>query len=391
MREVGGDVVEESVRDHGSAADHVTTSKALPNRHRNVTSRRVHRTVVAALLALGLGGASIFIWLRYGRENFHVVVDGSVFRSSQPTPTSLKRYRDQRGLRTVINLRGCWPGLSWYEAERSAADDLGLVTYDIMLTTHRLAPPGELRKLVQALDQAPRPLLLHCRHGADRTALAVALELALHQGKSIEESKQAYHWKYGHSPWAWGWGLPHLFDLYQADLRQRGDSHSPENLRAWIENLATVGYFAAEIKPSETPTSVSQPVHLKVVARNASPFPWRLASRWSSGISLRGAIAPAGASKKSWVRAYGSPRDVLPGAVAQFEIVLPVPDARGPAQLDLDLVDAHGITFRQMEGGGWTSALERAPESTTHGSTPVADHSKQEGLNDEPGIVADVP
>ena len=57
-----------------------------------------------------------------------------------------------------------------------------------------------MRELVALMKRSARPVLIHCRHGADRTGLAVALYMKALEDFSPEEAERALSLKYGHLP-----------------------------------------------------------------------------------------------------------------------------------------------------------------------------------------------
>lgn len=132
--------------------------------------RPLMRVVTLAIVAL-LAFVGYLGW-RQWTGNFATVVAGEVYRSNQPTPERLVAYARDHGIRTVLNLRGADPGADWYEAERKAAADLGLTLIDFSLSANRELTRDQADTLLALLRDAPKPLLIHCRSGADRTGLA---------------------------------------------------------------------------------------------------------------------------------------------------------------------------------------------------------------------------
>ncbi len=86
------------------------------------------------------------------------------------------------GIATVINLRGENPKSTWYLPERAACDTLGIGYRDCPLHSRRLPKKEMLTGLLEAYRTAPRPMLIKCSGGADRTALAAAIYLLLRDG-----------------------------------------------------------------------------------------------------------------------------------------------------------------------------------------------------------------
>jgi protein tyrosine phosphatase (PTP) superfamily phosphohydrolase (DUF442 family) len=117
------------------------------------------------LLSIGVQAAYICLGL-----NWHPVVAGQCYRCGQPSAASLRELVQQHGIRTVINLRGSNPEQEWYQEECRATESVGVVRFDVSLDGFHPPLPRELRKLVDYLEQAELPLLLHCHSGSDRSA-----------------------------------------------------------------------------------------------------------------------------------------------------------------------------------------------------------------------------
>jgi protein tyrosine/serine phosphatase len=113
--------------------------------------------------------------------NFRWVREGEAARSSQAHFGGLGRLMKRHGLGAIINLRGENSDLSWWRYEKRVCAALGAPHFDAMLDSRKLPTRPMLVRLMQAFDEAPRPFLLKCSGGQDRTALAAALYL-IHQG-----------------------------------------------------------------------------------------------------------------------------------------------------------------------------------------------------------------
>ncbi len=133
--------------------------------------------------------------LRRFWTNFHPVAKG-VFRSNQPSMARLEEYRD-RGIRTVLNLRGT-SRYSYYLFEREACDALGLTLVDINLSATKLPTRATILQLEQYFKTLEKPLLLHCKSGADRAGFVSALYLLLICGASIERAQRQLSFRYLH-------------------------------------------------------------------------------------------------------------------------------------------------------------------------------------------------
>ncbi len=157
------------------------------------------KTRAAALstfaLALLLGGYLLGIQLA---GNFGTVIDGVVYRSNQPSAAQLATYTKDHGIRSVINLRGAHPGSGWYNTEMAAARSLNLVHYDFAMSDSEELSSERARELIALIGRAEKPVLIHCKAGADRTGLASALYLAKLAGATEAQAERQISIRYGH-------------------------------------------------------------------------------------------------------------------------------------------------------------------------------------------------
>src|SRR5438105_1016407 len=117
----------------------------------------IKSVVFAALVMLVAECLRIFVG-----SNFHDVVPGKCFRSAQPTPALLDELKRTHGIRSIVNLRGDNPDEEWFKKEDAAAKRLNLILYDAGLASHEQAPDVDFRKFIQAVKDAPEPILIHC-------------------------------------------------------------------------------------------------------------------------------------------------------------------------------------------------------------------------------------
>lgn len=107
-------------------------------------------------------------------------VDAGLIRANHPTERRLRAHA-ARGLKTVINLRGA-SMQPQYQLEKHLCDELGLDLIDIAMDAYTPPPAAQALHLLDVLDRAPRPVLMHCKSGADRTGIAAALYVLDHGG-----------------------------------------------------------------------------------------------------------------------------------------------------------------------------------------------------------------
>jgi len=150
-------------------------------------------TVVTAALAI----AGYFGVLQL-TGNFHAVVEGALYRSGQPSAADIARYHQHYGIRTIVNLRGESDGADWYRAEVVEAEGLGISVVNFRMSSGRQLTWAQAAALVSILQKAEKPILVHCKAGADRSGLASALYVAAiaRQGEAAAERQISI--RYGH-------------------------------------------------------------------------------------------------------------------------------------------------------------------------------------------------
>jgi protein tyrosine/serine phosphatase len=133
--------------------------------------------------------------------NFHTVEQGVIYRSGQLSGTQFQSRIKENGIRTVINLRGNNAGRSWYDDEMKASALTGVQHIDFPLSSGKELTDDQLIKLTALLRDSPRPLLIHCEAGADRSGLASALYELVIAKRAPEEVWPQLSFRYGHFPW----------------------------------------------------------------------------------------------------------------------------------------------------------------------------------------------
>lgn len=130
--------------------------------------------------------------------NFHPVIAGELYRSSQPSASTISLLSKEYGIKTIINLRGDNAGHHWYDTEVAQAKLLGINHIDFRMSSRHELSQEQAAQLVQLMRDAPKPLLIHCQAGADRTGLATALYLAAIGRTSEQVAENQMSIFYGH-------------------------------------------------------------------------------------------------------------------------------------------------------------------------------------------------
>ncbi len=196
-----------------------------------------------------------FLWvdhavLRYRWTNFDHVADG-IYRSNHPNHARLQAFKDMGG-KTVFSLRG-GPNLppSLFEAE--SCDELDLTFHWISLSARKAPRKEALIELLDGFETLERPVLMHCKSGADRTGLAAALYMMIYHGKSVSEVKEHLSFKYLHIRRSATGILDHFLHMYAERNAQTGISVT-DYIRNEYDQAALTDSFASyqkALKPWE--------------------------------------------------------------------------------------------------------------------------------------------
>lgn len=188
-------------RRRGRHAITVVPRPCLPDR----SLRRRTRYALIALGLAALGGIAQIVDVFIEDANFRRIERQVAYRSAQVLSRFYAEDWDEiyrkSHFRSVINLRGGGPDAAWYRDEVAFAGAHDAVHRDFPLSANVQPSLAETEQLVQLMRDAPKPMLLHCNQGADRTGLASALFVYAIQGKSAEEAARQLSILYGHFPW----------------------------------------------------------------------------------------------------------------------------------------------------------------------------------------------
>ncbi|MHB8843157.1 MAG: dual specificity protein phosphatase family protein [Nitrospirota bacterium] len=168
-------------------------------------SKYIAAAVLAALLAL----PGYLLVVTKG-DNFHVITEGEAYRSAQLDGETLARYIRLYTIQSVINLRDEHPGEAWYDRERETCEKLGVAHYDVRLRSYQRPKDWQIEELLETFASAPRPVLIHCRAGADRSGLAAAMWKVVVDKEPKDSAKKQLSLRYGHLPF----GKPAILDRY---------------------------------------------------------------------------------------------------------------------------------------------------------------------------------
>ena len=199
-------------------------------------SGKIVRWSGRGLVLLVLIGLAYFYFHGALGPNYHIVTPPprTLYRSAQLSPDFLEARIKEHNIKTVVNLRGEHPGRSWYDAELATVDRLGVQFVSLKISGRRVPLRKEVLQIIDFLETRPRPMLVHCKAGADRSGLVAAIEVLLNDPDNIEGARDALSFfPYGHSGLGMYGRIDKFVDLYE----QYGNSGGGLDLKAWVETI----------------------------------------------------------------------------------------------------------------------------------------------------------
>ena len=110
-------------------------------------------------------------------NNFYRVND-SIFRSEQPSRDGIE-YLGSIGIRSLLSVRS--------KSDSSLIGGIRFNVYHIPMTTEKIYHEDVVKALA-VIKRSPKPLLIHCSRGADRTGLIIAAYRIVYCGWTKEQA-----------------------------------------------------------------------------------------------------------------------------------------------------------------------------------------------------------
>jgi protein tyrosine/serine phosphatase len=174
-------------------------------------SRRL-RIVIAAIVLLMLPPAGYFGVYMPVQGNFHAITAGEAYRSAKLDRSKLEYYIKKYDIKSIVNLIGEDPRKPWYREEIQVSAEHNIRHYDITLSATDEPTVEDTRRLVEIFQTAPRPVLIHCKGGSDRSGLAAAMWKVIVDKEPKSEARKQLSILYGHLPLGKTTTLDHFFE-----------------------------------------------------------------------------------------------------------------------------------------------------------------------------------
>lgn len=130
-----------------------------------------------------------------GVENSYRV-STELYRSGQPDEAGFHTI-ERAGIKSVLNLR------EYHTDTDEAADTkLKLLHYPVAAGS---VTKQDIVNILKLLRSAPKPVLVHCWHGSDRTGITIAAYRIVEQGVSVEDAEKEFtDDRFGHHEFWYG-------------------------------------------------------------------------------------------------------------------------------------------------------------------------------------------
>lgn len=186
-------------------------------REDGIMLRKILFGIIISILT-PLLGAAIYAYKVAQENNFHQITKGEAYRSAQLAGDELKHYIDVYHIKSILNLRGKEPGKRWYNEEVKVSEDKAVKHYDVYLSAYREPTAEMVRTLVELIKSAPRPILIHCQGGADRSGLVAAMWKVIVDKEPKREAGKQLSILYGHLPFGPASAMDQFFDKWHPVL-----------------------------------------------------------------------------------------------------------------------------------------------------------------------------
>jgi len=132
-------------------------------------------------------------------NNLHEVRKNELFRSAEMKPAEMATVVKEKGIKTVLDVRANPNDLSpEYTGEEKAVSDVGATYATFPMVGSRELSQKAVLDLLNLIDNAEPPLLVHCTSGTHRSGAVAAIWLMERDGVSFDEAMKQLSAKYGY-------------------------------------------------------------------------------------------------------------------------------------------------------------------------------------------------
>jgi len=233
------------------------------------SGRFAARIALIAGLVVVIAAGGLYANQRWVRGNFHEVVPGEVYRSAQPSPAQLRTWTREHHLAAVLNLRDD----RGFHDEADAARAAGLRYVHLPFSDGNPMERPAVLALLDSLETLPRPLLIHCRSGADRAGTVSTMAQMAVGGMSFMEARDqlsARYLHFGDDPEA----VEGVLLRYASYCERLGRNPGGwTEFKHWVRDHYHESYFLVDITAPDTiRTTPNTLTGVELVIRNGTDF-----------------------------------------------------------------------------------------------------------------------
>ena len=166
-------------------------------------------------------------FLRVNFRNLHQI-SPEMWRSNQPSPKHIRDHVAERGIRTILNLRGESPK-GYYLLEKEACEKYGVTLINYRMYSRDTPSVEAVVGARDLFESISYPALMHCKSGADRAGIMAVLYMHFRQGLPISEAISQLSLKYLHVRQGKTGMLDFFFESYL-----KFNENSPMSFMEWI-------------------------------------------------------------------------------------------------------------------------------------------------------------
>lgn len=331
------------------------------------SERRLRRGVLVAILA---GFLLLTAWL-VTDDRVLEVIPGEIVRSGRLEPTELRQVVRRFQLRTIVSLVVSGPEDDWVDAEGELCTAMGVRHVTVPIVAGEWPARPQVVRLIELIDGAERPMLIHCLRGVDRVGWASAVSLLLADAP-LERAMRQLSPRTGHLCDPDTCPLHRFFAAYRSYLVAGGLPDNGSTFRTWVDTSYCPAPYDAQLELLDDIPPVlaaGQPLRIAVRASNRGDDAWRMTDSRTDGVRLGArVIGPFDETPSDPIETFRAvdgravdiarsglePGVVGPGASRDFELRLRAPSVPGRYVLQIDMVDELVHWFSDL---GWPGIL----------------------------------
>ncbi|RLB27632.1 MAG: hypothetical protein DRH11_18405 [Deltaproteobacteria bacterium] len=124
------------------------------------------------------------------------------------------------------------------------AKSKGVVVLNFRLSPRKRVSPSTIEKVIALMKNAPKPILVHCKAGADRSGLICAIWRLVSHGDQPQRAYKQLSLLYGHVPYMWSKtkAMDRSFWRYVEYFRAQAPGHDTNAKASHVQKDEPLGY-----------------------------------------------------------------------------------------------------------------------------------------------------